>query len=134
MAWTLIRDVMRLLSPDRPIVQLARLGGCPRPTAKSWATGHRRPSVGILKAALEAIRERQTGRADVAKLEERQTISGLAYELEDMIRKRSYETRHLTGFNAVRERDGPGSVPRDARNRLGRPRRQWEARPGRLER
>jgi hypothetical protein len=34
----------------------------------------------------------------------------------------------------IRERDGPGSLPRDGRNRRGRPRRHWEARPGRLER
>jgi hypothetical protein len=59
----------------------------------------------------------------VAPLEERQTLSSLRYELDHVIRKRSYEVRRRTGFNEIRERDGPGSVPRDGRNRLGRPKR-----------
>jgi len=134
MADTLIREAARALNRHRPISLLAHLAGRPRPSAKAWATGHRRPPIVVLKSVLEAIRQRQAECARTAPLEERQTLSGAAHELEEMIRKRSYEIRHLTGFNKVRERDGPGSVPRDARNRLGRPRRQWEARPGRLER
>jgi hypothetical protein len=31
-----------------------------------------------------------------------------------------------TGFNEVRVRDGPGSAPRDGRNRLGRPRKNTD--------
>jgi hypothetical protein len=31
--------------------------------------------------------------------------------------------RPRTGFNEVRVRDGPGSIPRDGRNRLGRPKK-----------
>jgi hypothetical protein len=107
MAWTLIREVMRLLSPDRPIMQLARLGGCPRPTAKAWASGHRRPPIYVLRTVLEVARDHRTG---------------LELELEYEIRKREYEPKHRTGFNTIRERDGPGSVPRDGPNRLGRPR------------
>ena len=33
------------------------------------------------------------------------------------------EPPHRRGFMEIRERDGPRSKPRDARNRLGRPRR-----------
>jgi hypothetical protein len=121
MARTLIRDIARVLSPDRPIMFLARLAGCPRHTAKSWATGHRRPPVAVLKTSLQAIRRRQVERAGEATLQERQNLSGAAYELEDIIRKRSYEIKRLTGFNEIRERDGPGSIPRDGRNRRGRP-------------
>jgi hypothetical protein len=103
MAWTLIRDVMRLLSPDRPIMQLARLGGCPRPTAKSWATGHRRPPLDVLRAIREVARDHRTG---------------LEHELEYEIRKREYEPKHLTGFCQIDPLTG-----RDKRNRRGRPRR-----------
>jgi hypothetical protein len=108
MAQTLIRDVMRALSPDRPIKLLSRLADRPRATAKSWATGHRRPPINVLRALREAARGYGTG---------------LELELDYEIRKREFEPRHLTGFNQVRERDGPGSIPRDGRNRLGRPRR-----------
>jgi hypothetical protein len=43
MAHTWIRDIARTLSPEQPIMFLAQLARCPRATAKSWATGHRRP-------------------------------------------------------------------------------------------
>jgi hypothetical protein len=108
MAQTLIRDVMRMLSPDRPIMQLARFAGRPRPTAKAWATGHRRPPIDVLIMLREVVRDRPTG---------------LEGELDYEIRKREYEPKHRTGFNTIRERDGPGSVPRDGRNRRGRPQR-----------
>jgi hypothetical protein len=39
----------------------------------------------------------------------------------DMRYEQDAPVRRLTGFNEVRERDGPGSPPRDARNRQGRP-------------
>jgi hypothetical protein len=40
------------------------------------------------------------------------------------IARREGEHFHRRGFMEVRERDGPGSVPRDARNRRGRPRKR----------
>jgi len=123
MANTLIREAARALDRRRPIRLLATLACRPRASIRSWATGHRRPPLPILKALLEIIRQRQAERADVAPLEERQTLSSLRYELDHVIRKRSYEVRRRTGFNEIRERDGPGSVPRDGRNRLGRPKR-----------
>jgi hypothetical protein len=123
MANTLIREAARALDHHRPIRLLADLAGRPRPTARSWATGHRRPPLPILKTLLEVLRQRQAERTGVAPLEERQTLSGLAYELDYLIRKRSYEVRRRTGFNEIRQRDGPGSAPRDGRNRRGRPKR-----------
>jgi hypothetical protein len=40
------------------------------------------------------------------------------------IARRDGEHFRRRGFMEIRERDGPGSVPRDGRNRLGRPRRR----------
>jgi hypothetical protein len=39
------------------------------------------------------------------------------------IARREGEPPRHRGFMEIRERDGPGSVPRDGRNRLGRPKR-----------
>src|SRR5262249_26787847 len=102
MAPTLIRDVVRMLSPDRPIMLLARAGGCPRPTAKSWATGHRRPPIYVLKRLRELMRGRTTG---------------LEGELDYEIRRREYEPKHRTGFHQIDPVTGF-----DKRNRSGRPR------------
>ena len=46
----------------------------------------------------------------------------LAKALEDYAAKRLAEGRRARGFQVVRERDGPGSPPRYARWRGGRPR------------
>jgi hypothetical protein len=40
------------------------------------------------------------------------------------IARRGGEQIYRRGFMEIRERDGPGSEPRDARNRLGRPKRK----------
>ena len=111
MAWTLIRDVARLLSPDRPIMLLARLGGCSRATAKSWVTGHRRPPIYVLRL-LRDMAESQARRA------------GLLGEIDHELSKREHEPpwkRRGPGFMEIRERDGRGTPPRDGRNRRGRP-------------
>jgi hypothetical protein len=109
MSYNLIRDVARRLRPDRPIMLLALLAGRPRPTVRSWVTGHRRQPIYVLKLLRDAVQGQGTG---------------LELELELEIRKREFEPKHRTGFNTIRERDGPGSVPRDGRNRLGRPKRR----------
>jgi hypothetical protein len=44
----------------------------------------------------------------------------LAKELENYAAKRRAEERRARGFEVVRERDGPGSPPRDARWHGGR--------------
>jgi hypothetical protein len=48
----------------------------------------------------------------------------LAKALEEYAAKRRAEPRRARGFEVVRARDGPGSPPRDGRNRRGRP-RSW---------
>jgi hypothetical protein len=84
-------------------MQLARLAGRPRPTAKAWATGHRRPPIYILTKLRDVVQGRRTG---------------LEGELDYEIRKREYEPRHRTGFNMI-----DPLTDRDKRNRRGRPRR-----------
>jgi hypothetical protein len=49
----------------------------------------------------------------------------LCRDLDNAIARRDGEFIPCRGFMEIRERDGPGSVPRDARNRLGRPKRSW---------
>ena len=49
----------------------------------------------------------------------------LCRDLDNAIARRDGEFIPRRGFMEIRERDGPGSVPRDARNRLGRPKRSW---------
>jgi hypothetical protein len=44
----------------------------------------------------------------------------LAQELENYAAEQRAEGRRARGFEVVRERDGPGSTPRDARWRGGR--------------
>lgn len=113
MSDTVIRRAAAALNPDRPIRALATLGRCPRSTAKSWATFHRRPPVPVLKALREAINARQS------------VIFAVISDLDLMIMKREYEPRRRTGFNEIKVRDGPGSIPRDGRNRHGRPRKRF---------
>ena len=71
---------------------------------------HRRPFA-VLKAT-HAMKRR------------RAALLALAPELDHAILRREWEPKRRTGFLEVRERDGPGSIPRDARNYLGRPKKQ----------
>ena len=59
MSATVIRRAARALNPDRPIMALARLARGRRSTAKSWATGHRRPSIVTLKILRDLLKDRQ---------------------------------------------------------------------------
>lgn len=112
MSDTVIRAAARALNPDRPIMTLAGLSHGRRSTAKSWATGHRRPSVATLKILCDLLKDR------------RAVLYQLIPELEYVIMLRERDPPRRTGFNEIRERDGPGSKPRDGRNQLGRPRRK----------
>lgn len=42
------------------------------------------------------------------------------HPMHNAISQREREPKRRTGFNEIRERDVPGSVPRDGRNRRGR--------------
>jgi hypothetical protein len=112
MSDTVIRQAARALNPNRPIMTLVDLARRPRSTVRSWTSGHRRPSIAVLKILRDALTERQA------------YIGQLVPELEHVIMNRERESPRLTGFNEVRERDGPGSIPRDGRNRLGRPKQE----------
>jgi hypothetical protein len=90
----------------------------PKATALSWRQGHRRPP----KSVLEGIRLLLQARA--AQCNELWREYGIE------IARRDGEPVHRHGFMEIRERDGPGSVPRDARNRLGRPKRKLFWREG----
>jgi transposase-like protein len=107
MSDTVIRRAASALSPDQPIKTLAALGSGRRSTAKSWATGRRRPSVANLKILLEWLKER------------RAVLYQLIPELEYLITLREREPRHARGFMV---RDPATGV--DRRNRLGRPKKK----------
>jgi hypothetical protein len=102
MAWTLVRHVAQQLSPQRPIMFLAELGRCPRATAKSWASGHRRPPIWVLELARDEI-TRIGG------------LFGLKQELDYNIRLRTDEPRQRTGFWIIDPITGQNKA-----NRLGR--------------
>jgi hypothetical protein len=81
-------------------------------TASSWRRGHRRASL----SALKSLRWKLQARAA--------ECHSLCREFDLEIDRREGEPpskRRGPGFMEIRERDGPGSVPRDGRNRVGRP-------------
>jgi hypothetical protein len=106
MAFILIGYVARELSPKRPVMFLAELARCPRATAKSWYTDHRRPRrLGILKLLRDLVYARgwtQLGR-----------------DLDLHIREREDQPKHLSGFCSI-----DPLTRRDKRNRAGRPKRR----------
>jgi hypothetical protein len=104
MAINLIRHAARTLCPDRPIKMIMEFHRVPRPTAKSWYTGHRRAPVWILACLRRAAWVRG--------------MLGLAQELDYLIRRRENEPPRRTGFCSIDPLTG-----RDRRNRLGRRKR-----------
>jgi hypothetical protein len=105
---TLIRLAARALNPDRPIMTLAAFRRSPRPTAKSWATGHRRPPIWVLQFLQAHLRARQ--------------FPTLADKLEALIVQREWERKRKPriGFWIVDPATGQNKA-----NRLGRPRKGW---------
>jgi hypothetical protein len=110
MSDTVIRAAARTLNPNQPTKMLAALANGRRSTGKSWATGHRRAPIVKLKILRDLLKERQAA------------LFGLIAELELMVMRREVEPKRRTGFNEIRVRE-PGGVPRDGRNRRGRPKR-----------
>jgi hypothetical protein len=92
-----------------PNALLAGACGVPKATARSWRQGRRRPP----KHVLERVRLMLQARA--AQCNELWRQFGIE------ITRREGEPRRLTGFNEIRVPER-GGVPRDGRNRLGRPR------------
>src|ERR1700685_3044165 len=104
MSNNLMRRAARTLNPDRPLMAFAELVRRPRSTVKSWATGRRRMPIATLKILLDLLKDR------------RAALYQLIPELDYVTRLREREPLRRTGFNEIRQRDGPGSIPRDGRN------------------
>ena len=106
MSDTVIRRAAFSLNPERPIMTLAGLARAPRSTAKSWATGRRRPSIVVLTILRDALQEHQS------------KLTAVLSELEHVIMKRDWESVRRSGFCSIDPLTG-----RDKRNRLGRPKK-----------
>jgi hypothetical protein len=113
MAATTLHRAALALSPDAPNAALARITGRPKATARAWIAGRRRPPVAVLLKVQEELRRRARDMWEIGN-------NGGALDCEIWRRRREPKPK-LCGFFEVKQRDGPGSVPRDARNRLGRP-------------
>ena len=92
-----VREILR-----RPTIAWA--------TVQGWRAGRSRLPADDADMLAAYIRARAEPGIDLAK------------ELENYAAKRRAEGRRARGFQVVRERDGPGSTPRDARWQGGRPR------------
>jgi len=93
-----------------PSAKLATLARVRKPTARSWRQGHRRAPLVVLRLLRHLLQMRAAECYDLCRY----------FDLE--IARREGEPRRLTGFNEIRIRE-PGGIPRDGRNRLGRPKR-----------
>jgi hypothetical protein len=100
---TVIRRAAILLYRAAPNAGMAVMFKRPRSTVKSWITGRRRPPVHILRELQSSLR--RLG-ADALTL---------AAEIDHIANQRENEPIRRQGFFVVRERDGVGTVPRDAR-------------------
>jgi len=110
----LLNRAAQALFAGAPTALLARECGVfvAKATARSWRQGHRRAPVPVLKKLRLMLQIRAA------------TCSSLCRDFDLEIARREGEPhwkRRGPGFMEVRERDGPGSVPRDGRNRRGRP-------------
>jgi hypothetical protein len=112
MAVTLLYRAACLLSPDCPNRALANLLDRRRGTVRAWLSGRRSMPLELYAVLQQELEERI--RMHHAMIQE---LKAAAW-----FRQRE-RPRPLQGFFVVKERDGPGSVPRDARNRLGRPKK-----------
>jgi hypothetical protein len=97
--------------------------GVARSTAKTWAYGRKHWAYGNRKPPIELFRKLKGLLQDAMPAHENQRV---VIELTTLVDQYIWQherkaVRPLTGFNEIRPRDGPGSTPRDGRNRLGRP-------------
>jgi hypothetical protein len=98
-------------------------------TAKTWCYGSKHWAYGNRKPPIQVFKKLRGLLQDALPTHENQRV---IIELSDGLNQYIWQherkaTGPLTGFNEVRERDGPGSTPRDGRNRLGRPRKNASA-------
>jgi hypothetical protein len=90
--------------------------------SRHWAYGNRKPPIALVKKLRGLLQDA------LPTHEDQRVVIELSELLNQYIREQERKAaRRLTGFNEVRLRDGPGSEPRDGRNRLGRPRNNASA-------
>jgi hypothetical protein len=125
----LIYRIACALDPLRPIAWLATIGDVSYSTAKTWAYGGKHWAWGNRPAPPTVLRQMHaalettlwatpTHEAQRPFLELLSLLDGHIWDTE----RRPLKPRGL-GFMQFRERDGPGTTPRDGRNRKGRPKR-----------
>jgi hypothetical protein len=112
----LINRAAQALFAGAPGALLARECGvrAAKASAHSWRRGHRRAPLSVLKTLRRRLQARGA------------ECFSLCREFDLEIARREGEPpskRRGPGFMEIRERDGPGSIPRDGRNRRGRPKR-----------
>jgi hypothetical protein len=100
-----------LLWPDTPNAGLSGITGRPKPTARTWRSARRRAPARVLSLVRTELQSRGS------------EIFSLIREFDLEIARREGEPPPRRGFMEIREHDSPGSIPRDGRNRRGRPRR-----------
>jgi len=111
----LLDGAAQALFAGAPNALLARACSVPKETARSWRQGHRRAPLSVLRQLHLMLQARAA------------ECNSLWREFGIEIARRQGEPPHRRGFMEIRERDGPGSVPRDARNRSGRPKQNRRA-------
>ena len=110
----LIRRATRALFTGAPNALLACDVFVAKATARSWRQGHRRAPVPVLKKLHRLLHLRCVACNEL--------LRDFGIEIARREGEPPWKRRGL-GFMEIRERDGPGSTPRDGRNRLGRPKR-----------
>jgi len=110
----LLDRAARALFAGAPSALLAAsCGQRAKSTVRSWRQGHRRPPLVVLKHLRQLVQERAA--------ECNELWRDIGFEID----RRKYAPPPVRrGFLEIHESDGPGSVPRDGRNRLGRPRQK----------
>jgi hypothetical protein len=127
----LIFRIARLLHPDGPVAWLVTIADHCRggrqfaySTVKTWVYGHKHWAFGSRKPPIHLFKKLKGLLQEASPTHKNQSV---IIELSDLVAQYIWQcerkaARPLTGFNEIRPRDGPGSTPRDGRNRLGRPR------------
>ena len=106
---TAFTQALRHLWGNRRTAGLAVQTGRSAPTCRTWINGTRTVPVDVLDELVSFLRRHSA------------VSLALADSLEREADKARVRRRKPTGFMIIRDRDGTG-IPRDGRNRRGRPR------------
>jgi hypothetical protein len=121
---SLVYRTAAALFPEHPVKSLARFAGVTHSTAKTWAYGNKHWAYGNREPPIEVLKDLRGELQSALPAHGNQpVILDVVAHLDSYIWERERQLiKPRSGFNEIRERDGPGSTPRDGRNRLGRPR------------